>query len=193
MTRALRALVFFAALSGLATTLPGDVPCCDLRYHVRPDPRLGVVEVTLEIRGFRGDSLMLLRSSARPLPGLVGQDPQVDGEPPADWGVDEGAPHWTYRVPARGWPEPIRVRYRLAITAERPLNAWSVGLDHDLLYAPSEALFLVPVMADLAAQHAPVRVTWDLPEGWQAFTGWSGTSFRGTRALLKTDILAGDI
>lgn len=193
MTRALRAFAFLAALAGLASTLPGDVPCCDLEYSVRPDPAVGVVDVTLEIRGFRGDSLVLLRSSARPLPGLLVQDPIVDGEPAEGWSVVEGSPRWTYGAPAEGWPARIQVRYRLAITAERPLNAWSVGLDHDLLYAPSEALFLVPAMPVLAAAHAPVRVDWDLPDDWDAFTGWSSTSFRGTRTLLKTDILAGDI
>ena len=193
MTRSLRALAFFAALAGLATTLPGDVPCCDLRYRVSPDTESGAVDVVLEIRGFRGDSLVLLRSSARPLPGLLSEDPVVNGEAPESWSMDDGSPRWTYRAPAAGWPDVLRVRYRLAVTAERPLNAWAVGLDRDLLYAPSEALFLVPSMPELAAFHAPVRVSWDLPRGWDVFTGWSDGSFRGTRTLLKTDILAGDI
>ncbi len=193
MTRSLRALVFLAALAGLASTLPGDVPCCDLRYRVRPDTESGAVDVAMEIRGFRGDSLVILRSSNRPLPGLLSEDPIVNGEGPAGWSIEDGAPRWTYAAPASGWPDVIRVRYRLGITAQRPLNAWAVGLDRDLLYAPSEALFLIPAMTDLASFHAPVRVAWDLPRGWKAFTGWSGGSFRGTRTLLKTDILAGDI
>jgi predicted metalloprotease with PDZ domain len=193
MTHSLRALAFFAALAGLATTLPGDVPCCDLRYRVRPDAASGVVDVTMEIQGFRGDSLVLLRQSARPLPGLLAEDPTVDGRAPATWSVVEGAPRWTYPTPAEGWPDRIRVRYRLAITAQRPLNAWAVALDRDLLYAPSEALFLVPAMPELTALHAPVRVAWDLPDEWEVFSGWSDESFRGTRTLLKTDILAGDI
>jgi predicted metalloprotease with PDZ domain len=193
MTRALRAFVFLAALAGLATTVPGDVPCCELRYVLTPDPSSGAVDVTLEVRGFRGDSLSLQRASARPLPGLLNEDPLVDGERPAHWSMAKGAPRWTYLPPAGGWPDVMHVRYRLAITAERPLNAWAVGLDRDLLYAPSEALFLVPVMSEIAEQHAQVHVEWDLPDGWQAFTGWSGSSFRGTRTLLKTDILAGEI
>lgn len=193
MTRSLRALVFFAALAGLATTLPGDVPCCDLRYRVTPEVSARAVVVTMEIRGFRGDSLVLLRSSARPLPGLVAEDPTVDGAVPVGWSMVEGAPRWTYVPPAGGWPDRIRVRYRLSISAERPLNAWAVALDEDLLYAPSEALFLVPAMPELTALHAPIRVSWDLPEDWEVFTGWSEESFRGTRVLLKTDILAGEI
>jgi predicted metalloprotease with PDZ domain len=36
-------------------------------------------------------------------------------------------------------------------------------------------------------------VRWDLPRGWRSFTGWSGDVFHGTRQLLKTNILAGDI
>lgn len=189
----LRALVFLAALAGLATTLPGDVPCCELSYVVRPDPTSGAVDVLLEVRGFRGDSLTVMRASSRPLPGLLGEDPFVDGERPASWGLVDGQPRWTYLPPADGWPDVLRVRYRLAITAERPLNAWAVGLDRDLLYAPAEAIFLVPSMPEPTAQHAQVRVHWDLPEGWQPFTGWSGGSFRGTRTLLKTDVLAGEI
>jgi predicted metalloprotease with PDZ domain len=193
MTRWLKSFVFLAALAGLATTLPGDVPCCELRYRLAPDPAGRAVEVTLEIRGFRGESLLMTRASSRPLPGLLGEDPLVEGERPARWSVVDGQPRWTYVAPAGGWPDVVHVRYRLGITAERPLNAWAVGLDHDLLYAPAEALFLVPVMPELAALHAPIRVAWDMPEGWQAFTGWSRGAFRGTRTLLKTDVLAGEI
>ena len=88
MTRWLRSFVFLAALAGLATTLPGDVPCCELRYRLTPDPTGHAVEVTLEIRGFRGESLLMTRASSRPLPGLLGEDPLVDGGRPAAAGGD---------------------------------------------------------------------------------------------------------
>jgi predicted metalloprotease with PDZ domain len=193
MTRTLRLLALLAALAALATTLPGEVPCCDLQYLVQPDPESGTVEVTLDIRGFDGDSLVLVRQSARPLPGLLGEDPTVEDARLVSWSMVAGSPRWVYARPVEGWEPSVRVRYRLAITAERPLNAWAVGLDRDLLYAPAEALFIVPSMPELAAQHAPVRVAWDLPRGWEAFTGWSGGMFRGTRTLLKTNVLAGEI
>jgi predicted metalloprotease with PDZ domain len=191
--RAVRALALAASVPVVVTTLPGDVPCCELAYRVSPDPEAGAVDLTLEIHGFRGDTLVLSRPSARPLVGLLGQDPVVDGVRRAGWGVSDGQPRWSYACPEGGWDDPIRVRYRLAITSRRPLNAWSVGLDRDLLYAPSEALFLLPAMPDLAARNAPVRVGWDLPRGWRSFTGWSDDAFHGTRQLLKTNILAGDI
>lgn len=191
--RAARALALAALVPVVVTTLPGEVPCCDLAYRVRPDPDGGTVAVTLDIRGFHGDSLVLGRPSARPLVGLVGQDPVVEGVPRARWGLVGGEPRWTFARPEAGWDDPIRVRYRLTITSKRPLNAWSVGLDEDLLYAPSEALFLLPGMPDLAARNASVRVRWDLPDEWHAFTGWSDDAFHGTRQLLKTNILAGDI
>jgi predicted metalloprotease with PDZ domain len=193
MTCALRLLALVAALVAVATTLPGEVPCCDLEYLIRPDPVSETVEVNLEIRGFTGDSLVLVRQSARPLPGLLGEDPVVEGATLTAWSMNAGSPRWVYVRPREGWDPSVRVRYRLAITAERPLNAWAVGLDRDLLYAPAEALFLVPSMPELAAQHAAVHVAWDLPHGWEAFTGWSGGMFRGTRTLLKTNVLAGDI
>ncbi|HUP01001.1 MAG TPA: hypothetical protein VM737_05705, partial [Gemmatimonadota bacterium] len=129
----------------------------------------------------------------RPLTGLLSQDPHVEGTRRARWDLVEGAPRWTFDRPSGGWDDPIRVRYRLAITAERPLNAWSAGLDEGLLYAPAEALFLVPTMPDLAARHAAIRVRWNLPRGWDAFTGWEGNAFYGTRTLVKTNILAGEI
>jgi len=191
--RTARALALAALVPVVVTTLPGEVPCCDLSYRVRPDPEDSAVDVALEIRGFHGDTLVLARPSSRPLVGLLGQDPVVDGVRRARWGLVGGEPRWTYPRPEDGWDEPIRVRYRLAITSRRPLNAWSVGLDRDLLYAPSEALFLLPAMPDLAARNAPVRVGWDLPDGWHSFTGWSEDAFHGTRQLLKTNILAGDI
>ena len=188
-----RALLLLAAVPVLATTLPGEVPCCELSYRVEPDPERGVVDVELLIRGFSGDTLVLTRPSARPLVGLLGKDPVVEGAARGVWGLAGGQPRWSFARPAEGWESPIRARYRLTITSPRPLNAWSVGLDEDLLYAPSEALFLLPSMADLAARNARVDVEWDLPRGWRSFTGWSEDAFHGTRQLLKTNILAGDI
>lgn len=191
--RAARVLAQAAIVPVVVTTLPGEIPCCDLAYRVRPDPRESEVEVRLEIRGFDGDTLVLVRPSARPLVGLVGRDPVVEDVARGGWSLSGGEPHWSFARPVEGWPDPIRVWYRLTITSRRPLNAWSVGLDRDLLYAPSEALFLLPEMPDPAARNAPVRVGWDLPQGWNAFTGWSDHAFHGTRRLLKTNILAGDI
>lgn len=180
-------------LAALTTTLPGEVPCCEMRYVVRPDPDSRAVDVRLRIHGFHGDSLVLRRPSDRPLIGLLNQDPTVDGVRRSEWTLVDGAPQWTFLRPERGWDGTIEVRYRLAITAERPLNAWSPGLDGDLLYAPAEALFLVPEIPDLAARHAPVSVRWSLPDGWDAFTGWPGDRFYGVRTLLKTNVLAGRI
>jgi hypothetical protein len=191
--RTARAFALAASVPVVVTTLPGDVPCCELSYRVSPDPEAGDVEVALEIHGFRGDTLVLTRPSARPLVGLIGRDPEVEGVRRSRWGLLDGQPQWSFPRPAEGWEDPIRVRYRLSITSRRPLNAWSVGLDRDLLYAPSEALFLLPAMPELAARNAAVRVRWDLPRGWHSFTGWSGDEFHGTRQLLKTNILAGDI
>jgi predicted metalloprotease with PDZ domain len=188
-----RGLALAAATVALVTSLPGEVPCCVLSYRVSPDPEAGALDVTLEIHAFRGDTLVLTRSSARPLVGLIGQDPVVEGVPRAGWGLLKGQPRWSFARPEGGWEAPIRVSYRLAITSRRPLNAWSVGLDEDLLYAPSEALFLLPVMPEPATRNAPVRVTWDLPRGWESFTGWQDDAFHGTRRLIKTNILAGDI
>ena len=193
MRALLRTALLAAALAGLTTTLPGDVPCCDLRYTLRPDPANAAVEVELEIHGFLGDSLILQRPSTRPLVGLLNQDPKVDGVHRAHWSLVEGAPRWAFARPAQGWEDPIRVRYRLSIPAQRPLNAWSVGLDDNLLYAPAEGLFLTPSMAATAAENAPISVEWQLPDGWDAFSGWPGGSFRGTRTLLKTNVLAGEI
>ncbi|MDX1660309.1 MAG: hypothetical protein R3326_00850 [Gemmatimonadota bacterium] len=180
-------------LAALTTTLPGEVPCCELRYAVRPDPAARAVDVRLEIVGFEGDSLVLERPSDRPLVGLLNQDPRVEGTRGAEWTLIDGSPRWTFRRPDGGWDRTIEVTYRLAITAERPLNAWSPGLDDDLLYAPAEALFLVPDMPGLSARHAPVAVRWSLPNGWDAFTGWPGPRFYGVRTLLKTNVLAGRI
>lgn len=192
----LRFLWWSMAVAGFAvltTTLPGEVPCCELRYDVRPDPESGTVEVMLSVHGYRGESLVLIRPSERPLTGLLAQDPRVEGARRVQWTLVNGAPQWTYARPSEGWDDPIRVTYRLAITAERPLNAWSVGLDEELFYAPAEALFLIPAMPEQAAYHAAIRVRWRLPEGWDVFTGWEGHSFYGIRALAKTNILAGDI
>lgn len=192
--RILRTAALAAALAGLATTLPGEVPCCALVYRVTPSPGAGTVEVELEIQGFHGDSLVLARASGRPLVGLLNQDPKVEGVRRARWSLQEGSPRWSYARPAAGWSDPLRVRYRLAITAARPLNAWSVGLDRELLYAPAEGLFLVPAIPGQAARHAPVQVAWELPSGWRTFTGWPDESaFRGIRTLLKTNVLAGSI
>jgi predicted metalloprotease with PDZ domain len=191
--RAVRGLVIAASVPVVVTTLPGGVPCCELSYELKPDPGTGVVDVTLEIHGFHGDTLVLTRASSRPLVGLLGQDPVVDGVPRGGWGLAAGEPRWSYVRPEGGWNAPIRVRYRLTITSHRPLNAWSVGLDRDLLYAPSEALFLLPAMPETASRNARVEVRWDLPRGWRSFTGWSDDVFYGTRRLLKTNILAGDI
>ncbi len=192
-TSILRALLLAAAVPVLATTLPGEVPCCELSYRVAPEPGEGGVAVELESPGFRGDTLVRTRPSARPLVGLLGKDPEVEGAERGQWGLAGGQPRWAFARPAEGWDSPIRVRYRLAITSHRPLNAWSVGLDDDMLYAPSEALFLLPSMAALAARNARVEVEWDLPRDWRSFTGWSEDVFYGTRQLLKTNILAGDI
>lgn len=192
MVRRIPTLALLAAgLAALTATLPGEVPCCDLRYAVRPDPASRAVDVRLEIRGFEGDSLVLARPSERPLIGLLNQDPVVEGIRRSAWSLVDGAPRWTFRRPDGGWPDPIRVRYRLAITADRPLNAWSPGLDRDLLYAPAEALFLVPDVPSLATRGAPVSVRWTLPESWEVFTGWPGSRFYGVRTLLKTNVLAG--
>jgi predicted metalloprotease with PDZ domain len=191
--RALRALALAASVPVVVTTLPGGVPCCELSYELKPDPGGGVVDVTLEIHGFHGDTLVLTRPSSRPLVGLLGQDPVVEGVPRESWGLVGGQPRWSYARPEDGWSTPIRVDYRLTITSHRPLNAWSVGLDRDLLYAPSEALFLLPSIPEPATRNARVEVQWDLPRGWRSFTGWSGDVFYGTRRLLKTNILAGDI
>lgn len=193
MRRFVRLVMMTAGFAGLVTTLPGETPCCDLRYRVAPDPDAGTVDVVLSIHGFRGDTLELARPSERPLTGLLGSDPRVTGFDSAEWRLVDGAPRWRYPQPAGGWPDPIRVRYRLSITAEKPLNAWSVGLDRDLLYAPAEALFLVPAMPGQAARHASVDIGWDLPRGWEAFTGWPEDRFHGTRTLLKTNVLGGDL
>lgn len=194
MARRIPTLALLAAgLAALTTTLPGEIPCCDLRYEVRPDPDSRAVDVRLEIHGFDGDSLVLARPSERPLIGLLNQDPEVEGIRRAEWTLVDGAPRWTFRRPEGGWEHPIRVRYRLAVTAERPLNAWSPALDDDLLYGPAEAFFLVPDAPALAARNAPVSVRWDLPEGWKVFSGWSGSRFYGVRTLLKTNVLAGEI
>src|SRR5688500_17472327 len=160
--------------ASLATTLPGDIPCCDLRYAVRPDPGAGVVEIRLDLRGFDGDTLVLERPSERVFPGLRGGDPAVENVARGRWSLSGGAPRWAFARPAAGWPDPIRVRYRIEIGADRPTHAWAVGLDDDLLYAPAEALFLTPVIPQLAAQHAAVRVRWEFPVGWEALTGWDG-------------------
>lgn len=191
--RAVPLALLVAGLAALTTTLPGEVPCCELRYQVRPDPDARAVDVRLQIHGFDGDSLVLQRPSDRPLIGLLNQDPTVEGVHRSEWTLVDGAPRWTFRRPDRGWDRTIEVRYRLAITAERPLNAWSPGLDRDLLYAPAEALFLVPEIPALAARHAPVTVHWSLPDEWDAFTGWPGSRFYGVRTLLKTNVLAGRI
>lgn len=193
MIRLLRTATLVAGLAALTTTLPGEIPCCELRYEVRPDPTTGAVDVTLTVQGFRGDSLTLVRPSARPLVGLLSQDPVVEGVRRAQWSLEDGAPRWSYAQPPRGWGERIKIRYRLAITAEKPLNAWSVGMSRDLLYAPAEALFIVPSMPEQATLHAPVKVVWEAPKKWLTFTGWESDDFHGTRSLLKTNILAGDI
>jgi predicted metalloprotease with PDZ domain len=194
MKQTVRILLLAAGLAPLTTTLPGGVPCCELRYTLEPDPSTGAIDVTLTVHGYRGEALVLERPSPRPLVGLLTQDPEIEGVRHARWDLADGAPRWTYDRPARGWDDPIQITYRLPITAERPLNAWSVGLDRDLLYAPAEALFLLPVMPSQTAQHAPVRVEWRLPSEWRLVTGWpGGSSFYGTRTLVKTDILAGAI
>lgn len=193
MLRLIRTLVLAGGLVGLTTTLPGEVPCCDLRYEVQPDPAAGVVNVTLTVHGFRGETLELVRPSSRPLVGLLSQDPVVEGVRRARWDLADGAPRWRYEEPPEGWSDPIRIEYRLAITAERPLNAWSVGLDRDLLYAPAEGLFMVPTMPEQAVQHAAIRVRWDLPQGWDVVTGWDRDAFYGVRPLIKTNVLAGEI
>lgn len=194
MARRIPTLALLAlGLTALTTTLPGDVPCCELRYVVRPDPDSRAVDVHLQIHGFDGDSLVLERPSDRPLIGLLNQDPTVDGIRRSKWTLVDGAPRWTFHRPVEGWDRPIEVRYRLAITADRPLNAWSPALDRDLLYSPAEALFIVPRMPELAAKHAPVSVQWSLPRTWDAFSGWPGSRFYGVRTLLKTNVLAGRI
>ncbi|MFN2383665.1 MAG: hypothetical protein ABR559_05310 [Gemmatimonadota bacterium] len=189
----MRPTVLVCALAGVAATLPSEEPCCALTYRVHPDPVAGAVDVALTLQGFQGDTLALVRQSARPLTGLLADEPRVEGAGRAQWSLVDGAPRWAYPRPATGWPERLVIHYQLLITAERPLNAWSVGLDRDLLYAPAEALFLVPALAGDAADRARVRVRWDLPEGWQASTGWADNDLRGTRALIKTNILAGEI
>ena len=194
MKRTMRILLLAAGLAPLTTTLPGGVPCCELRYTLQAHPSTGAIDVTLTVHGYRGEALVLERPSQRPLVGLLTQDPEIEGVRHARWDLADGAPRWTYDRPAQGWGDPIQITYRLPITAERPLNAWSVGLDRHLLYAPAEALFLLPVMPSQTAQHAPVRVEWRLPSEWRLVTGWpGGSSFYGTRTLVKTDILAGEI
>jgi len=193
MIRLGRYTLLAAVTVSLMTTLPGEVPCCELNYEVRPNPEAGVVDVSLTVHGFDGDSLVLVRPSARPLVGLLAQDPEVKGARSGRWDVVDGAPRWTFVQPERGWSNPIRIRYRLAITAERPVNAWSVGLDRDLLYAPAEALFLTPEMPAQAAMHAQVRVRWRLPREWEVVTGWDEYAFHGVRSLLRTNVLAGPI
>lgn len=185
--------LLLVGLAVLATTLPGEVRCCDLRYRVRPVPESGSVDITLEVHGYAGDSLVLARPSERPLVGLLNQDPEVEGVRRSRWSLVEGSPRWSFSRPSGGWDDPIRIRYRLDITAERPLNAWSVGMDRDLLYAPAEGLFLLPEMSERTARHAPVRVRWELPRDWKIVTGWSGGTFHGTRTLVKTNVLAGAI
>jgi predicted metalloprotease with PDZ domain len=193
MIRLGRYTLLAAVIVSLITTLPGEVPCCELSYEVRPNPDAGVVDVSLAVYGFDGDSLVLVRPSARPLVGLLAQDPEVKGTRGGRWDVVNGAPRWTFAQPERGWSNPIRIRYRLAITAERPVNAWSVGLDRDLLYAPAEALFLTPEMPAQAAMHAQVRVRWRLPREWEVVTGWDEYAFHGVRSLLRTNVLAGPV
>ncbi|MGH7571237.1 MAG: hypothetical protein ACREMK_05280 [Gemmatimonadota bacterium] len=194
MKRLIRILLLAGGLAPLTTFLDGDVPCCELRYTVRPDPSSGAIDVVLTVHGYQGEALVLERPSHRPLVGLLTQDPEIEGVRHVRWDLVDGSPRWTYERPVEGWQDPIQITYRLPITAERPLNAWSVGLDRDLLYAPAEALFLLPVMPSQTAQHAPIRVRWDLPAEWDLVTGWPDrTSFYGTRTLVKTDILAGDI
>lgn len=191
MRRPLRYTLLAVAAAGVLPTLPGEIPCCDLRYEVRPSATKGVVDVSLTITGFHGDSLILSRPSQRPLVGLLAQDPTIAGAGPGHWDVIDGAPRWAFERPTYGWRDPIRVEYRLAITSEEPVNAWSVGLDRDRLYAPGEALFLLPEMPLQAAIHAPVRVRWDLPRGWNVMTGWDSESFHGVRYLVRTNVLAG--
>lgn len=191
MRRLTRYALLAVAAAGVLPTLPGEIPCCDLRYEVRPSASIGVVDVSLTITGFRGDSLILTRPSQRPLDGLLAQDPTIAGARPGRWDVVDGAPRWTFARPAYGWRDPIRVEYRLAITSEEPINAWSVGLDRGMLYAPGEALFLLPDMPLQAALHAPVRVEWKLPRGWEVVTGWGSESFHGIRRLVRTNVLAG--
>ena len=193
MKRLLRMALLAAGLAPLATTLPGEMQCCELRYTLRPDPSSGVIDVVLTVHGYQGEALVLERPSERPLVGLLTQDPEVEGARHVRWDLVNGSPRWTYEG-LSGSQQPIRINYRLPITAERPLNAWSVGLDRDLLYAPAEALFLLPVMPSQTAQHAPIRVRWEMPPDWELVTGWPNpSSFYGTRTLIKTDILAGQI
>ncbi|HUP01953.1 MAG TPA: hypothetical protein VM737_10590, partial [Gemmatimonadota bacterium] len=110
MLRLLWTPLLAAALAVLATTLPGEVPCCELRYEVRPYPAAGVVDVSLTIHGYGGETLELVRQSARPLTGLLSQDPHVEGTRRARWDLVEGAPRWTFDRPSGGWDDPIRVR-----------------------------------------------------------------------------------
>lgn len=194
MKRLLRTALLVGGLVPLTTTLDGDVPCCELRYTLRPDPSSGAIDVVLTLHGYQGEALVLERPSQRPLVGLLTQDPEIEGVRHVRWDLIDGSPRWTYERPAGGWRDPIRITYRLPITAERPLNAWSVGLDRALLYAPAEALFLLPVMPAQTAQHAPIRVHWRVPVGWEVVAGWPDpSSFYGTRTLVKTDILAGEL
>ena len=195
MTHTLIRVTLLAAVSAvLAVTFPGDVPCCELRYTVRPDPVNSAVEVELELHGFRGDSLILDRPSTRPLTGLMNQDPRVDGVRRVHWSLRDGAPRWTFARPAGGWSDPVVIRYRLAIPAERPVNAWSAGLDRDLLYAPAEALFLTPAMGETAARNAAIHVAWELPERWDRFnvtdTQYAVASLRVLVVVLAAAMLA---
>jgi predicted metalloprotease with PDZ domain len=189
----IRAAALVTGLAGLVTTLPGEVPCCDLRYRVQVSPSRDEIRVDLTIHGFRGETLDLDLPSQRPLAGLRAHDPQVDGVSQTESGRVDGAPRWRFQRPPGGWDDPIRIEYRLSVTAERPLNAWSVGMGPNLLYAPAEAIFLLPDMPGRTARHAPIRVHWTVPRGWQTLTGWPDSSFHGTRTLLKTNVLAGEI
>ena len=108
LLRRARALALAASVPIVVTTLPGDVPCCDLFYRVRPAPDAGDVVVTLEIRGFQGDTLVLTRPSARPLVGLLGQDPEVAGASRSGWEVHAGQPRWSYPRPGALLAQPAK-------------------------------------------------------------------------------------
>ncbi|MDX1623496.1 MAG: hypothetical protein R3199_05905 [Gemmatimonadota bacterium] len=191
--RVITTALMAGALAPLATTLPGPVPCCELRYRVRPVPESRAIEVALDLHGFEGDSLILARASDRPLIGLLNEDPEVAGVRRGRWSLVDGAPRWSFPRPPGGWDDRVRIRYRLGVTAERPFNAWSVGMASDLLYAPAAALFLVPELPEQRARHAPIRVRWSLPADWTVMAGWESDAFHGARTLVKTNVLAGEI
>ena len=98
----MRILLLAAGLAPLTTTLPGGVPCCELRYTLEPNPSTGAIDVTLTVHGYRGEALVLERPSPRPLVGLLTQDPEIEGRETAQasGGGQQSAVAHTSRSPS---------------------------------------------------------------------------------------------